>query len=102
MYEWNQNNGEEFACKERNPNMPSRSVDIYTIFGTWLIFFSEGEGQIKKKKINKIIILHNSLKNICINYWYNYGWKIKVYQNRSIQTVTLVYDTKMGHRFIVL
>lgn len=32
--------------------MPSRSVDIYTIFGTWLIFFSEGEGQIQKKKLN--------------------------------------------------
>lgn len=44
MYEWNLNNGEEFVCKEWNLNMFLRFVDIYIIFGIWLIFFFKGEG----------------------------------------------------------
>lgn len=50
---------------------------IYYIWDLVNIFFWRWGLNLEEK--NKIIILYNSLKNICINYWYNYGWKIKVY-----------------------
>lgn len=49
------------------------------------------------------MIFHTKVKkNVCIHRWYANDWKIKVYQSWSIRTVTLVYNTKIGHHFIVV